>query len=261
MKILAIIGSPRKTGNTYRVVEQVKERLLNYDKSIAFEYIFLKDYKLQPCTGCFACIGRGEDKCPLADDLAVIKDKMLEADGIILAAPCYALGVPGIMKNFIDRLAYTLHRPCFFDKAFLAVATVGGFKGLKQTLEQLALLSAGGRPVVKLGVPAPPIAMAGMDKRAEKSIQKASGAFYRSLLKQRRKLPGLADWAYFHSFKTLSSFEAYRKVCPADCSYYKEKEEYFYPLSGHPVRRLLGRIFKALMRFSFRLLVRQGDGS
>ena len=36
MKILAIMGSPRKKGNTYRIVEQVKENLKAYYKSIDF---------------------------------------------------------------------------------------------------------------------------------------------------------------------------------------------------------------------------------
>jgi multimeric flavodoxin WrbA len=256
MKILAIIGSPRKTGNTYRVVEQIKEHLLKLDESIDFETIFLRDQNLQMCTGCFACISLGADKCPLKDDRAAIELKMQEADGIILAAPSYAMAVPGIMKNFIDRLAYTLHRPRFFDKSFLAVTTIGGSRGMKQTLAQLSILSAGGKQAVKLGVAMPPIRM-GSDKKATKDIQKASIAFYRSLKKQQRKLPGLDDWAYFNAFKSLTSFESYQKVCPADDLYYKEKAEYFYPLKGHYVRRLVGKLFRGLMQSTFSLLVKE----
>jgi multimeric flavodoxin WrbA len=178
MKILAVMGSPRKKGNTYHVVEKIKDQLLQEDKNIEFEYLFLPDCNLQLCTGCFACIAKGQEKCPLKDDRAMMEAKMLEADGIIFAAPCYAMGVPAIMKNFIDRFAFTLHRPIFFDKAFLAVSTVGGVMGLKQTLEQLALLSAGGKSVQKLGISMPPIPMKGFDKKAENNIQKASKAFY-----------------------------------------------------------------------------------
>jgi multimeric flavodoxin WrbA len=123
------MGSPRKKGNTYHVVERIKERLLAFDDSIEFEYLFLKDCDLKPCTGCFACIAKGESLCPLKDDRDMIMSKMMEADGIIFAAPCYGLGVPAVMKNFIDRFSYTLHRPRFFDKCFLAVATVGGVMG------------------------------------------------------------------------------------------------------------------------------------
>lgn len=255
MKILAVMGSPRKMGNTYRVVGKVKDQLLQEDKSVEFEYLFLPDCNLQLCTGCFTCIAKGQEKCPLRDDRAMMEAKMLEADGIIFAAPCYAMGVPAIMKNFIDRFAYTLHRPAFFDKAFLAVSTVGGVMGLKQTLEQLALLSAGGKSVQKLGISMPPIPMKGFNKKAEKSIQKASKEFYRSLQKRSRKLPGFGDWAYFHSFKTMAAYASYQKACPADDSYYKEKRDYFYPLSGHFMRRLTGKMVKGLMQTGFKFII------
>lgn len=257
MKIVAIIGSPRKKGNTYRVVRQIEEKLMEYDKSIGFEYLFLADMNIQMCRGCFCCIAQGEDKCPLRDDRANIELKMQEADGILFAAPNYAMGVPGIMKNFIDRFAYTLHRPCFFDKVFMAVTTSGGMIGIKQALEQLAILSAGGKLAAKLGVSMPPIPMAGQERKAAKDIQKTSGTFYRCLQKQSRRLPGAGDWAYFYAFKTFTTFACYQKVCPADYSYYKEKGEYFYPVKGHYLRRLLGRIFKVLMRISFRLMIKE----
>jgi multimeric flavodoxin WrbA len=239
------------------VVEQIKENMLKYDKGIDFEYLFVRDYSLLMCTGCFLCISQGEDKCPLKDDRKAIASRMSEAEGIIFAAPTYAMGVPGLMKNFIDRFAYTCHRPVFFDKVFMAVSTVGGVRGMKPTLEQLAILSGGGRLVKKLGVSSPPILMTGYAEKAKRKIEKASKAFYLALKKQDRKLPGLADWAWFHSFKSLCSFEAYQKVCPADYSYYKEKREYFYPLTGHRMRRLLGKAFKGLMRLSLSFLIKK----
>ncbi len=185
--------------------------------------------------------------------------KMEEADGIILAAPCYATGVPAVMKNFIDRFAYTLHRPCFFDKSFLAVATVGGVMGLKQTLGQLALLSAGGRLVKSVGISCPPIPMAGFEKRADNKLRKASSDYYKSLQNPRRKAPGIGDFAYFHSFKEFTAFESYQKICPADASYYGDKNEYFYTVKASHVRRLTGRIMKALMRSGLKLLVKSGE--
>jgi len=127
---------------------------------------------------------------------------------------------------------------------------------MKETLSQLAILSAGGKQAVKLGVAMPPIHM-GSDKKAAKDIQKASAAFYRALKKQNRKLPGLGDWAYFNAFKSLASFQSYQKVCPADHLYYKEKAEYFYPLKGHYFRRLIGKLFSGLMQSTFKLMVKE----
>ncbi len=255
MKIIAIIGSPRKKGNTYGVVEKIRLQLKKYNNDIDFEYIFLADQNIQLCKGCFACIARGADMCPLKDDRNAIEKKILDSDGVIVAAPSYVMGVPGIMKNFLDRFAFACHRPLFFDKAFLAVTTVGGIKGMKQALEQLAILSAGAKSIIKLGITTPPITMAGLHKKADKRIHKASGAFMIALQKQQRKLPGIADWAWYHSFKTLSSYESYQKVCPADFSYYQDKNEYFYNLNGHPVKRTIGKIFGGIMRSSLKFMI------
>ncbi len=259
MKVLAIIGSPRRKGNTYQVVEEVKSKILNYDRNIDFQYLFLKDHHIMMCTGCFVCIAQGEDKCPLKDDCKLIADKMRDAQGIIFAAPTYAMGVPGLMKNFIDRFAYTCHRPAFFDKTIMAVSTVGGVKGVKQTLEQLSILAGGGRLAYKLGVSSPPIPMGVSERKAKRDIEKASKAFYLSLIRREKKLPGPADWAWFHSFKTLCGYKSYQRVCPADHSYYNEKAEYFYPVEGHPLRRLLGKAFKTIMKLSFGFMIDPDD--
>lgn len=257
MKILAIIGSMRKKGNTYRVVKQIEQQINEYDGQITFDYLFLKDYQIDMCTGCFCCFATGADKCPLKDDIGAILEKMEQVDGIIFAAPCYAMGLPALMKNFIDRLAYTLHRPCFFDKVFLAVTTVGGVMGAKQALEQLALLSAGGRLTGKLGVTVAPVTLAGVEKSGQRKISKAAKAFYTCLAKPRRQVPGIGHFAHYHAFKAFCACPPYQKACPADHAYYADKREYFYPLSGHPLRRLIGRFFGAVMGTAIKRMVKE----
>ncbi|MCW4036734.1 MAG: flavodoxin family protein, partial [Candidatus Bathyarchaeota archaeon] len=44
-------------------------------------------------------------RCPLdeGDDMAHVKEQLIKADAVILAAPSYFGGVPGIMKNMMDR--------------------------------------------------------------------------------------------------------------------------------------------------------------
>lgn len=261
MKVLAMMGSPRKKGNTYQAVEQIRNRLATLDGSLEFEYLFLKDCSLKSCTGCFTCFSQGEDKCPLKDDLETIREKMDKADGIILAAPTYALGVPALMKNFIDRMAYQSHRPRFFDKVFLAVTTTGGIMGMKQTLDQMALLAAGGRMVKKLGLSWPPVPMKGFEEKTRKRIDKAAHLFYRELGESKRMVPAIGDWFYFHAFKTFTEKETYRKACPADYAYYKEKSEYFYPLTGHSFRRLFGKMAKGMMRLALGRMVKEPGSS
>ena len=60
------------------------------------------------CTGCWAC-DRVREKggmsvCLRNDDFAALEDLVMEADGVILAAPVYVLGPTGQYKNFVDRI-------------------------------------------------------------------------------------------------------------------------------------------------------------
>ncbi len=84
MKILAICGSPRK-GNTYKVLNSINE---NYP-DIDYKILMLKDLNFELCKGCYSCVVRGEEKCPIKDDRDMIIGEMLEADGIIFASTTY----------------------------------------------------------------------------------------------------------------------------------------------------------------------------
>lgn len=129
MKILAIIGSHRKRGNTARIVELIQAgmqaRAQVDNLPIDFETLFLGQQEIGFCRGCRACFDKGEDRCLLQDDLLSIKSRMQQADGVLIATPVYVNGVSGTVKNFIDRLAHVCHRPEFAGKSAYLVATVG----------------------------------------------------------------------------------------------------------------------------------------
>ena len=120
MKILAVLGSPRKKGKGYQIVKKFEDHLKSYD-SIDFEYIFLKDINLELCRGCFICVTHGEEKCPIKDEQKNLESKMLEANGIIFCSPVYGHNVSGLMKIFIDRFSYNGHHPRFFKQKALFI--------------------------------------------------------------------------------------------------------------------------------------------
>ncbi|HZX45224.1 MAG TPA: flavodoxin family protein [Candidatus Nanoarchaeia archaeon] len=99
MKILAINGSHRK-GNTDFLLSNLLE-----DTDI----IRLREKKITFCGG-------GDDCCPktgtcyIKDDMPEIEKKLVEADLVILASPCYFFNVTAMMKNFMDRC-----NPFFFN--------------------------------------------------------------------------------------------------------------------------------------------------
>jgi multimeric flavodoxin WrbA len=129
MKIVTIIGSHRKKGNTARVVglieEQLQKEAAQAGESLDIETIFLGHQDIGLCRGCRVCFDRGEEHCPLKDDLLAIKARMLAADGLIVASPVYVDDVSGTTKNWIDRLAHVCHRPEFAGRAAYLVVTTG----------------------------------------------------------------------------------------------------------------------------------------
>ncbi len=99
MKILGIVGSKRKKGNTSSLVLKALESAKG--DGVETDVIFLGDYSIKGCTGCEGC--RDTYKCVINDDMQKIYPLLLEADGIILGSPTYFYNVTADVKAFIDR--------------------------------------------------------------------------------------------------------------------------------------------------------------
>ena len=99
MKILGIVCSPRVHGNTEIMVKDV---LASAQKEGAeTELITLAKKNIAPCDACQTC--RKTDKCHHNDDMNVIYDKLLEADGIIFGSPVFYWTLTAQAKTLIDR--------------------------------------------------------------------------------------------------------------------------------------------------------------
>jgi multimeric flavodoxin WrbA len=106
MKILALSGSPRKKGNT---IDLLKEALKGAEKEGAeVDLVGVAGKELRGCDGCFVCFTKG--KCHIKDDMHLIHDKMVAADGIIFGTPVYLYGMTAQMKAVLDR-TFGLHGP------------------------------------------------------------------------------------------------------------------------------------------------------
>lgn len=129
MKILSLVSSCRKGGNTERIVNLIEKELLSLAEkekvTLEIERMPLAYLDIRICRGCRACFDNNEEKCPLKDDLLSIRDRMLQADGILAASPVYVEDVNGVMKNWIDRMAFNCHRQAFAGKSAYAVTTSG----------------------------------------------------------------------------------------------------------------------------------------
>jgi multimeric flavodoxin WrbA len=99
LKVVAIVGSPRKNGNTEILASHALKAIL--EEGIETELITLSGKDIKPCTACNACADSGE--CIIQDDFLPILDKMLEADGIILASPVYFGSCTALLKALMER--------------------------------------------------------------------------------------------------------------------------------------------------------------
>jgi len=130
MKVLALIGSDRKNGNTARVIEIFEAQMQAFAKNsklpFEFESLYIGSCNIKPCRGCRVCFDQGEEACPLRDDITLIRTKMDAANVLLVASPVYVNDVSGLIKNWMDRLAYLCHRPAMGGKCAYAIATVGG---------------------------------------------------------------------------------------------------------------------------------------
>jgi multimeric flavodoxin WrbA len=243
-KILAIIASPRK-GETYNAVQLFEQKLRTYE-NVEFEYIHLKDKNVQQCKGCLNCFIKGENYCPVRDDTEEIFKKIMEADGVIFATPVYSLQVSGYMKTLLDRLAYVFHRPCFFDKAFIAI-TVQGIYGYEEVVKYLNKVAHfwGFTEVQGLGLNTPPgFRSQRMKNDIEVKTDKAVKDFYKVLSGKKLIKPKLSD---FMMFRMGRSIKPYLSALPKDYEYFLEKgwmkSDYYYPVKLGPVRKLIGKFF------------------
>ena len=104
MKILGISAGTRNGSND----AMCKEALMGaVEMGAEIEFINVWDLDLKHCTGCVACVkslmsGRG-GKCVLKDDFEWLRDRMMEADGIVFAGPIFESGCAGIFHTIADR--------------------------------------------------------------------------------------------------------------------------------------------------------------
>ena len=95
MKILGIVGSPRKGGNTEILVEEALTA--TREAGAQTEVILLADKNIAGCDGCSSCFETGA--CKIKDDMQSI----YQADAIIFGSPVYFGGVTAQAKALIDR--------------------------------------------------------------------------------------------------------------------------------------------------------------
>jgi multimeric flavodoxin WrbA len=140
MRILGLVGSQRKNGNSYLILREA----LRGSKTET-EIIQLAEANIKWCDACGLC--KDSMKCVIEDDVEPIFNKMKEADTVIISAPRY-LPIPSKLMALIERIG-ALHHYCsethphlkfpLEAKPFgLIVVSAGGGRQALEALKELA---------------------------------------------------------------------------------------------------------------------------
>ncbi len=100
--VLVLASSPRRDGNSARLAAAAAEGARAAGHEVRLEH--LDDHMRHFLRDCRRCRD-AEGRCTIDDGYeALLRDRVLDADGIVFATPIYWYGVSGQLKTFFDRL-------------------------------------------------------------------------------------------------------------------------------------------------------------
>ena len=109
MNILVINGSPKgEKSNTYRLTRAFLDGVSareesNGNQKPEIEVLEINKLNIRPCLGCFSCWNKTQGECCIHDDMRRVIERLLWADLTVWSFPLYYFGLPGQLKNLIDR--------------------------------------------------------------------------------------------------------------------------------------------------------------
>ena len=99
MKVLGIMGSPRRQSNTEILLDRALEG--SREMGAEVEKLAVSELKVRPCLEIYACLKDG--RCAIKDDMQQVYEKLLEADHIAFASPIFFYGLTSQAKAIVDR--------------------------------------------------------------------------------------------------------------------------------------------------------------
>lgn len=245
------MGSPRKKDG-YNICKVIEENMTQKGH-ITFEYVQLKDLNIEECRGCCLCLQKGEDYCPIRDDIKMVRAKLNDSDGIIFNSPVYAQQITGSFKKVIDRLAYLFHRPELIGKpAITLVTTDGGGQGVTQKYLKMTAGGWGCNLVNQVTVISQ---MFFKEKelynekykiKKEKELKNISDAFYRTVKMKKLPRPSYYDIYMFNGLKSKTY------MSEVDYNYWENKgwlnSNYYYKTKISIGKKFFGYMIDSMIR-------------
>jgi multimeric flavodoxin WrbA len=120
-RVLGIVGSPRRGGNTETLVDEVLAGAEGAGAQI--DKVILDELEVRPCRACNACQKTGA--CVQRDDMAALLEQMQRSDVWVLGTPVYWWGPTAQFKAFLDRW-YAVARTTFRGRRVVLTVPLGG---------------------------------------------------------------------------------------------------------------------------------------
>ena len=133
MKVLGIMGSPRRGGNTDLLLDEALRGAQSEGARV--EKLVVDELQISPCREYNACLQDGN--CVIRDDMDRIYPKLLEADVVVVASPIFFYGLTSQLKALVDRCQALWARKYILKQslpgssrkgAFIAVGATKGSK-------------------------------------------------------------------------------------------------------------------------------------
>jgi len=139
MKILGLVGSQRKNGNSYHILKEALKRC-----DVEVEIVQLAETRIEWCNVCGLC--KDTMKCVIGDDVDFIIDKIVKANAVIFSVPRY-LPIPSKFMALIERIGALYHYKMEADPYFhpplegkpfgLVVVSAGGGRQALEALKEI----------------------------------------------------------------------------------------------------------------------------
>lgn len=112
MNILVLNGSPRKLGNTKRMIIAFREGAESVGHRV--DIVDVCHLNIAGCLACEYCHTKGNGSCVQKDDMQEVYQLLSKAEMLVIASPIYYHGISGQLKCTIDRFysaAYPVKPP------------------------------------------------------------------------------------------------------------------------------------------------------
>lgn len=111
MKVVALLASPRKQGNTALLMQEVLKEI--EAAGAKTQVFYLNELDIKGCQSCFGC--KSHATCVVKDDARQVLDAIAEADSVVLATPVYMWDMNAQLKTIVDRM-FCFMNPDFSSK-------------------------------------------------------------------------------------------------------------------------------------------------